>query len=350
MKHLKKYIFILLSAFVWGACSDDDSPVYDFQSAPEIEPLTKPALVLNEASQDFIAETFSWTKGSYGFQAAPLYVLQVDNSTDFTDPIILGESNRPYVPVYVGKLNTAALILGVDPGKSQELFARIQAQLTPDLSVYSDPIDFTVTPYPSVIDYPKLYAPGSYQGWDIANAPFLTSTRMNNKYEGYLNLVMTDNPTGAVTFKLTTKPAWGQGIEYGAGSGPGKLAEKGGDISVSPQGYYLVKVDLNTLTYTTTEINSISVYGSATGSPATDLMLARTPNTGIWTITATLQEGGFHFRANQSEKIRYSDINNDGITESPTMIEIPVTEAGKYTITLSLDKAPYSYQIVPASN
>ena len=110
MKHLKKYIFLLLSIVLWGACSDDDSPVYNFQAAPELEPLVSPAFVLNESSQNFIAETFSWTKGNYGFQAAPLYILEVDNDKEFPDPIILGESTRPYVPVYVGKMNTAALI------------------------------------------------------------------------------------------------------------------------------------------------------------------------------------------------------------------------------------------------
>lgn len=75
---------------------------------------------------------------------------------------------------------------------------------------------------------------------------------MNNKYEGYLNLVDANNPDAAITFKLTTAPAWSKGEEYGSGGAPGTLALKGGDISVSPQGYYHVNVDLNTLTYTLT--------------------------------------------------------------------------------------------------
>lgn len=349
MKHLKKYIFLLFSAALWGACSDDDSPVYNFQAAPELEPLVSPAFVLNENSQNFIVETFSWTKGNYGFQAAPLYILEVDNDKEFPDPIILGESSRPYLPVYVGKMNTAALILGAEAGIAHNLYARIQAQLTPDVSVYSEPIDFTVTPYASVIEYPTLYVPGSYQGWDIANAPALTSTRMNNKYEGYLNLVIDDNPNDAVTFKLTTKPAWGQGIEYGAGNAPGKLAEKGGDISISPQGYYLLKVDLNTLAYTAIQINTISVYGSATGEPASDIMLTRTPS-GTWVNTISLQAGSFYFRINQSDDIRYGDTNNDGIIENQSSVEIPIPQAGEYTITLSLDKAPYTYQLTPVNH
>ena len=86
-----------------------------------------------------------------------------------------------------------------------------------------------ITPYPMVIVYPKLYVPGSYQGWNIANAPTLLSYRMNNKYEGYLNLVDENNPDAPITFKLTTEPVWNKGEEYGSGGAPGTLALKGGD-------------------------------------------------------------------------------------------------------------------------
>ena len=103
-----------------------------------------------------------------------------------------------------------------------------------------------------VIVYPQLYVPGSYQGWNIANAPTLLSYRMNNKYEGYLNLVDENNPDAPITFKLTTEPVWNKGEEYGSGGAPGTLALKGGDISISLQGYYHISVDLNTLTYTLT--------------------------------------------------------------------------------------------------
>ena len=79
-----------------------------------------------------------------------------------------------------------------------------------------------------VIVYPQLYVPGSYQGWNIANAPTLLSYRMNNKYEGYLNLIDENNPDAPITFKLTTEPVWNKGEEYGSGGAPGTLALKGG--------------------------------------------------------------------------------------------------------------------------
>ena len=44
-------------------------------------------VLLNEASSGFIAETFSWSSGDYGFPAAPVYTLEIDNRKDFPDPI-----------------------------------------------------------------------------------------------------------------------------------------------------------------------------------------------------------------------------------------------------------------------
>ncbi|MCP9612333.1 SusE domain-containing protein [Coprobacter tertius] len=253
MKKVIRYIFMTtVIALGLTSCNDDTSPVLDYTRAPEIAPLESPVIILNEASESFIAETFAWTKGEYGFQAAPLYVLQLDNDKSFPDPVTLAESNKDYATVTVGKLNTAATILGGEPGTPIEVYARLQAKLTNNVVMYSDATDLLVTTYPTVVDYPKLYVPGSYQGWDIANAPTLTSWRMNNKYEGYINFVNSSDPTAAITFKLTTKPAWGQGNEYGSGGAPGTLELKGGDISISPQGLYHLIVDLNTLTYTAT--------------------------------------------------------------------------------------------------
>ena len=256
MKAYIKYIFIVLSlAWLMVSCNDDDSPAYDFKQAPVISPLAFPSLVLNENAANFIAETFSWTLGDYGFPAAPTFILQVDDSKEFADPIILGESTKDYVSIQVSKLNMATIILGGEAGKPRTLYIRLQANLTPSVFVYSEPVDLQITPYAMVIDYPKLYVPGNYQGWNIEQAPTLISYRMNNKYEGDLNLVVADDPSGAVKFKLTTMPDWTQGNSYGAGSGPGTLSLGGGDITFSPQGRYHMKVDLNTLTYTMTPIS-----------------------------------------------------------------------------------------------
>ena len=105
-----------------------------------------------------------------------------------------------------------------------------------------------MTAYDEPIVYPKLYVPGNYQNWDIAAAPVLQSYRMNNRYEGYVDFVAAGNPDAAVEFKITTLPDWAQGDQYGDG-GPGRLKLDGENISYTPQGYYLMQVDLDKLTY-----------------------------------------------------------------------------------------------------
>lgn len=233
------------------ACNDTDTPKYELQAVPELAPLTQPALVLNQSASGFIAETFSWSPGDYGFSAAPVYVLEIDNLKDFPDPIQLAESNTDYVSITVARLNMATLILGGEPGEPCNLYLRVVAKLTADHTVASSPRDITVTAYNEPVVYPKLYLPGNYQGWDIAAAPVLQSYRMNNRYEGYVNFVVSGDPNAAVEFKVTTLPDWGQGDKYGDG-GPGRLKLDGENISYSPQGYYLMQVDLDKLTYTLT--------------------------------------------------------------------------------------------------
>lgn len=336
-------IFGLLLLTLLVACNDDKEPVYDLRANPELEPLVKPAFVLNEASKDFIAETFSWTKGSYGFDAAPTYNLEIDNNKDFTDPVGLGESNRPYVSVTVEKLNMAAIVLGGVPGKASDLYIRIQASLTPREIVYSQPIDILVTPYAVDIDFPKLYVPGSYQGWDIANAPILTSMRLNNKFEGYLNMVVADNPAAAVLFKITTKPVWGQGVEYGAGDGPGSIKEKGGDISLSPQGYYLMLVDLNAHTYNAIPVTQVTLSGTATGT--VDKALAFDPVENSWSATMPMAVGSFFFKTNNEWSMAFGDSNGDFVIDKGSNKGIQITDAGTYRVKLWLKTAPYVYEL-----
>ena len=79
MNHTIKYwlFFSIGICLLLQSCNDDKSPVYEFTAAPELSPLDNSSLVLNEEAENFIAETFSWSAGKYGFQAAPLYTLQI---------------------------------------------------------------------------------------------------------------------------------------------------------------------------------------------------------------------------------------------------------------------------------
>ncbi len=254
---LSRLMGVIFGILALTACNDDDTPQYQLKSVPELAPLSQPALALNEESAAFIAETFSWSAGDYGFSAAPVYVLEIDDNKDFPNPIQLGESNTRYLPVTVARLNMATLILNGEAGKPNDLFVRVVAKLTGEHAIASQPRDVTITPYAEVIDYPKLYLPGNYQGWNIGEAPVLQSYRMNNRYEGYVNFVVVGSPDAAVEFKITTQPDWSQGNQYGDG-GHGKLKLEGLNIVFSPQGYYFMQVDLDNLTYQLTPATPVS--------------------------------------------------------------------------------------------
>lgn len=338
-----KFFGLLMVATVLFGCNLNREPVYDFRSAPALLPLSEPDIVLNKENAEETAEIFTWVKGDYGFSAAPIYVLEVDNTEEFPDPVSLGETSKLELPVTVGKLNNATIILGGDPGKTIPLFLRLQVRLTSSEVVYSAPVPLTVTPYESEIEFPRLYVPGSYQGWDIANAPYLTSLRMNNKFEGYLNMVMPDNPAGAVTFKLTTEPAWGKGTEYGSAGSPGKLQEKGGDISLSPQGYYLLKVNLNDLTYEAIPANEFWVAGSAVSLGNENGKLHWDAVEHVWTGLADMVPGTFRFRLNNREDISYGDGDANGKVDTRANNDIVVIEAGRYRIKFYTEETPYRY-------
>ena len=150
MNHTIKYwLFFSIGIYLLlQSCNDDKSPVYEFTAAPELSPLDNSSLVLNEEAENFIAETFSWSAGKYGFQAAPLYTLQIDNTESFSDPISLAETHNLYLPVNVGKLNMATLILGGESGIPLETYVRLKSELTSNIIVYSRYVTLEITPYP----------------------------------------------------------------------------------------------------------------------------------------------------------------------------------------------------------
>lgn len=146
---IKYWLYLCLGMlFSLQACNDDKTPVYEFTAAPELSPLDESSLVLNQEAENFTAETFSWSAGKYGFQAAPLYTLQIDNAESFPDPISLAETHNMYLPVNVGKLNMATLILGGESGAPFGMYVRLQSKLTSSIIVYSKPIELEVTPTP----------------------------------------------------------------------------------------------------------------------------------------------------------------------------------------------------------
>ncbi|MEG0947743.1 MAG: DUF5115 domain-containing protein [Bacteroidales bacterium] len=171
---------------------------------------------------------------------------------------------------------------------------------------------------------PFLYIPGNHQGWSPATAGYLYSTDMIN-YQGYSSL---DGE-----FKFTPGPSWDNA--YGDG-GDGTLSTSGGNLS-KEAGFYLLDVSLGSLTWDAKLIETYGLIGDATENGwAASTPMVFDAATSTYTITTTLKNGEFKFRANNEWDINLGgDLSN--LTPGGDNIKAP--EAGTYLITLDLSDA-----------
>jgi len=185
-----------------------------------------------------------------------------------------------------------------------------------------------------------LYVPGAHQGWNPAEAPTLYSRNFDFRYSGY---VYFGEPN--TEFKFTAQPAW-EGTNYGDG-GDGMLSDDGGagNLVVSEPGMYKIDVDLTANSYTMTKTEWGLIGDATEGGWDNSTPMTYDPATGLWSVTTTLVDGAFKFRANNSWDINLGgDLNNLSYGGD----NIPAT-GGTYTITLDLsDPAAFKATIASA--
>jgi hypothetical protein len=194
-------------------------------------------------------------------------------------------------------------------------------------------------PHKSSADYPLLYVPGSYQGWDPSKTTtVLASVANDGKFEGYLYF-----PDAGAQFKFCQGPNWD--VNWGDTGADGTLEPSGDNIVAADAGYYKINVDVNALTYTIQKTDW-GIIGSATaGGWDSDQNMTFDAATGLWTAVLDLTAADLKFRANDGWDLNYGDTGKDGILEAGGD-NIPIGEAGSYTITLKLGAPDYTYTIV----
>lgn len=195
--------------------------------------------------------------------------------------------------------------------------------------------DILVFPKNPTTSFPKIYAPGGYQGWDPAKATTFTSPNADGKYEGYINF------KEATEFKFTTNPDWSE--NFGDNGADGTLDKDGANLKVEP-GFYKINVDIPGKKYTIKK-TSWGLIGSATPTGwDSDTDLKYNAATNSWDITINLVKGDAKFRANDNWDLNYGDNGaNASLEENGANIAIP--SDGTYIIKLFLDKPDYSYQL-----
>lgn len=185
------------------------------------------------------------------------------------------------------------------------------------------------------VQYPKIYVPGAYQGWNAGNTATSLSSPTNNKvYEGHVYFPEDNSP-----FLITQFPSFS--LTYGDNGGDGTLETNGDTIKAGPAGLYYLKVDLNDKTYEM-EQRSWSLYGPATGNQ--DIPMTWDPVAQAMSVEADLSAGAFKFRANNSWTVNLGDNNANAILTQDGA-DIVLTKGSTYKIVLYVDKPDYTYQI-----
>ncbi len=361
MKKIYKFLILLAGVAFLVSCEKEvREPVVGVFNPPTITaPANGENYILTDSTENDTMTTFSWDPADFGFQAAVTYTVEIDMVADnFSKPSILGITNKPSLAITQGKVNNAMLTLNAFPGEVANVQVRVSAAIHKDVDVlHSNPVSLNITPFEKVINYPKLYVPGSYQSgwnpawgaWDPSNTTtVIYSVKDNGIYEGYL--WFSEDTT---ELKFTKVPGWEQDntiadSDPGGMSGTLQTGNWGGNNIKVPggPGYFLVKADLNAATYTYMKTDW-GLIGSSVPpydwSADVNMTYDKTKN--VWTITLDLVAGDIKFRANDSWDLDYGDTGGDRKLDAGGD-NIPIAADGNYTITLDLSGPIYTYRIV----
>ena len=173
----------------------------------------------------------------------------------------------------VDGLNEAVIAAGATEGKEAELTFKVYAYCKSlPAGVVSNAVKVKITTY--ILSFPeKMWLPGSYQKWDIANAPSLSvSAKQKGVYQGFVDLSTADGSDAE--FKFSATPSWSKtdfGFEdvtvetKGSESLPFAYAESktlGGSNIKVPSGLYYIKLDKKNGTLVMVQVKNLEIGGS----------------------------------------------------------------------------------------
>jgi hypothetical protein len=329
-------LYLIISACLWAACSDEHDPVIQLTSAPVLENLAQNSYILSSEQADAEFATFKWSQARYNVSVALRNLLQIDKAgNNFASPATLVTTTDATASVLVKDINNTLNRLGLEPGVAADVEIRLVSYLgsRDNYEEISNVLSLNITPYVAgEISVPMLWTPGNQQGWNPAEAANIYSVNDDGVYTGYIYL---DGE-----FKFTSQPDW-DGANYGDG-GSNAISTEGGNLTAEA-GYYFATVNLNTLGFKL-EKRSWGVLGDATPTGwDADTKLIYDPADKLLKLDITLGNGEIKFRANDSWDINLGIPTKGGGFDEPLVQggeNIPVT-AGEYRIILDLSKPEY---------
>ena len=362
MKKILKLSTLALLLIAGVSCENDDQTIASATGGPELlTPLDGSSYVLDPAAGSNEVTTLVWNHADYSVQTEVNYDVEVALSgTDFATTVAGGSTTNRFVVWSHEALNTVALEAGLTPYTAGDLEVRIKSSLgsNAEMVAYSNIITITITPYTT--DLPKIAVPGNHQGWSPPTAPLMASSGFGQtNFEGYISL---DGEFKFLRPKADGTFDWdGDSADWGDdGTFSGVLLNTGETNCTATAGYYWVKANTATLTYSITPITTWGIIGSATpGGWDSSTPMTYNPTTKKWSIVVTLVDGEYKFRSNNiwnAGSVQYNlggfqadKVGDDYAGESMSYggANLVVT-AGTYLVELDLSNPrAYTYTLTP---
>ena len=362
MKKILKLSTLALLLIAGVSCENDDQKMASPSGGPELlTPLDGSSYVLDPAAGTNEVTTLVWNHADYSVQTEVNYDVEVALAgTDFATTVAGGSTTNRFVVWSHEALNTVALEAGLTPYTAGDLEVRIKSSLgsNAEMVAYSNVITITITPYTT--DLPKIAVPGNHQGWSPSTAPLMASSGFGQtNFEGYISL---DGEFKFLRPKADGTFDWdGDSADWGDdGTFSGVLLNTGETNCTATAGYYWVKANTATLTYSITPITTWGIIGSATpGGWDSSTPMTYNPTTKKWSIVVTLVDGEYKFRSNNiwnAGSVQYNlggfqadKVGDDYAGESMSYggANLVVT-AGTYLVELDLSNPrAYTYTLTP---
>lgn len=348
MKQLMISFVAIAGLLVFTSCEDSVGPTIN--SEPGSPVLTSDvdgeSYVLNEENADEELLNLSWEEPDFGFDAAVEYTIEMDaEGSEFEDPFDFIQTTETSVSMTVAEVNQRLISGGVAFGAESDVNFRIRAHVSESVDDrISEVFTIAFTPYEIIIEYPEIYVPGGYQSassysdgdWDPVTAPALYSVNSDDRYEGYIYIA-----NDASEFKFTEERSWD--VNWGDDGADGSLEQNGANI-LADAGYYKMNVNLSDMSYSLLN-TTWGVIGDATADGwDADQDMTYDMTDKVWRVTTDLTAGELKFRANDGWDLNYGSENVDGTLQAGAG-NIPVAEAGNYTIEMDLSGPIYRYTL-----
>jgi len=331
---MKKLIYIAFVGLlgIFFSCENDEDlvTISDNPTAPEFTSMPDLTLERNNGTDTL---TFEGTTVDPGFVASTNYYLEACASgNNFSNVISIKSGITPVFKIVESDLN-ALLLKSFAGDETTSVDFRIRAVLVVDAGTGAPGVSDGAFTYSSETQTVSVTLYGLPR-LDILNSGIeqkIESALGNGEYTGYIKLDET------MSFNVYDPD---NDITYG---GSGNVLEVNGTaIPPVSTGWHKLSVSLNDMTYELLDYR-IGLIGDATPNAwnTPDQKMEYDSQSGLWTITLDLVVGTVKFRINDDwsgsinlgigDGYSLSNLWNSGSSQN-----IPIDEAGNYTITLSI--------------